>query len=458
MNPKLKRLKEAYAARVTELHAAAKAIEDAPDDITPEDLQSLTATFGEAETAADTAREEMELYERTEAARQVAIPAPVEDTPAGSDAHVTGEPLTYERGNDQSIFRDLYRLSVHGEGGAQDAAERLSAHRREMVVERAGRPGAQYDLSSTDSAGGYLVAPLYLQDEFVTLARAGRPFVNSIGVRPLPPNTDSINVPTMASGTASDFQSSDNSGVQETDATFGTLQAVVRTIAGMQDVSQQLIDRSVPGIDDIIFGDLVRDYLIRTDVMALNSSTANNLGALQVSNINAITYTDTTATLAELYAKLADGIQQISTGIYMHADAIWMHPRRWAFCLASADGSNRPLIVPNANQPQNAAGTQDQLAAEGSVGSIQGLPVFLDANIPTTLGTGTNEDRIIIAHRPSLYIWEDPAGPYLETFRDVGSGTMTVRFRLHNYVAQMQSRRPDAISVVSGTGLTTPSF
>jgi hypothetical protein len=51
-----------------------------------------------------------------------------------------------------------------------------------------------------------------------------------------------------------------------------------------------------------------------------------------------------------------------------------------------------------------------------------------------------------------------PSGPYLETFRDVGSGTLTVRFRLHNYWAQINERRPKAISVISGTGLVAPTF
>ena len=133
-----------------------------------------------------------------------------------------------------------------------------------------------------------------------------------------------------------------------------------------------------------------------------------------------------------------------------------MHPRRWAFCLAAADGSNRPLITPTA--PFNSAGTFGGVVAEGAVGSIQGLPVFTDANIPTTLGSSTNEDRIIVAAVPELYLWEDQSGPYLETFRDVGSGSLTVRFRMHNYYAQAHARRPKAISVISGTGLAAPTF
>jgi hypothetical protein len=108
--------------------------------------------------------------------------------------------------------------------------------------------------------------------------------------------------------------------------------------------------------------------------------------------------------------------------------------------------------------PQNSEGVQNGVVAQGPVGSLQGLPVWVDPNIPITDGAGTNQDSIIIAHRPDLFLWEDPAGPYLETFRDVGSGTLTVRFRLHNYYAQVHARRPKAISVISGTGLATPSF
>jgi hypothetical protein len=63
-----------------------------------------------------------------------------------------------------------------------------------------------------------------------------------------------------------------------------------------------------------------------------------------------------------------------------------------------------------------------------------------------------------VVRREECFLWEDPSGPYLETFRDVGSGNLTVRFRLHNYWAQLHERRPAAISVISGTGLAAPTF
>lgn len=442
-------LRDAYSTAAAELHEAADAFQAADADTTQEDLEALEARFDAAETAADEAREALESQERVEAARaRTPIPVVQDNDPA--DAKVVAEPLTYQAGNGRSIFRDMFRAEYSHD---RDAADRISSHIEEMRVERPGNRTA-YDLSSTDSAGGYLVAPVYLQQEFAALARASRVYVNAVGTRPLPPNTDSINIPTMATGTAVGTQA-DNAPVTETDATFGTVAADVKTIAGMQDVSQQLVDRGVPGIDGVIFSDLARAYNVAFDVAALNSSTANFAGALQIAGTNAVTYTDTGPTVAELYPKVADAIQRIDTGVFLPADAIFVHPRRWGWMLAAADTTGRPLVTEYG--PQNAV-ADSNVVAEGLVGSLQGVPVYKDANIPTNLGAGTNEDAIIVVHRPDILLWEDNAGPYLETFRDVGSGTLTVRFRLHNYVAQAHGRRPAAISKINGTGLTTPGF
>lgn len=462
MPPKLKAAEEAYSAAVKALHdgadavdAAATAVVDADEGADTDSLEAALKTaeaeFTAAETAANDAKDRVELFKRTAEARNIALPDLADEPEAGAEhARVKGAKaeLTYRRGGEHSLFRDLYARDVRNDSAA---AERLGRHMEEMEAE------GVYDLSSTDSAGGYLVAPLYLQEEFVDRATAGRVIANAIGSRNLPPNTDSINIPKISTGTSVENQA-DNETVAETDATFGTLAADVKTKAGLQDVSQQLVDRSVPGIDEVIYADLTKQYAVRFDQDVINSATANNLGVLQVSGINAITYTDSTPTLSELYPKVAAGFAGINEGIFLPGDAIFMHPRRWAFCLASQDSQNRPLIVPLANAPMNAAGTTDGQAATGLVGTMQGAPVYVDPNIPTNLGAGTNEDRIIIVRRDELFIWEDPAGPYLETFRDVGSGSMTVRFRLHNYWAQLHARRPKAISVISGTGLATPTF
>ena len=453
MDLSLVELREELDASLAAFTAASDAIKEAADDA---DLTALEATFKEAEERYTTARvEHRKATERQERARKrfelterANDALKLTEAPATADVKVKSEPLTYSRFSPNGFFRDLYRRDIAHD---PQAAERLARHTREMEVEKR----AKFDLSSTDSAGGYLVAPLWLQDQFVDLARPGRVVADAIGTRPLPPNTDSINLPTLSTGVSVADQS-DGGGVSNTDAAFSTIAGAVKTQAGMQNVSQQLVDRSVPGVDEVIFADLVKVYALNLDTAVINSATSSNLGLLQVSSTNAVTYTDSTPTVGELYSKIADGIQQIHSNIYRPATAVFMHPRRWGWVLAASDTTGRPLVSPVA--PMNPSADFGGVVAQGLVGQIQGLPVYVDANIPTTLGTGTNEDAVIIAATDELFVYEDQSGPYLETFRDVGSGTLTVRFRLHNYWAQINARRPKAISKITGTGLAAPTF
>lgn len=464
MDMALVELREELDESLAAFQRASRAIEDAGDDA---DLDKLEAAFTEAEERYTTARQahrdatdEQERARKRFALQQQAKDAKKlteEPTQTRGRVSVGKEPLTYRRNGPHSIFTDLYRVHLNADPAA---AERLSRHNKEMAFEKALKAGeipsdAQFDLNSTDTTGGYLVAPLWLNEQFVDLARAGRVTADVLGPRPLPPNTDSINLPRMSTGTAVAGQS-DGGGVQETDAAFDTVAGDVKTIAGMQDVSQQLVDRSVPGIDEVIFADLVKAYSVNLDVAVLNSSTANNKGLLQVTGPNTVTYTQATPTVATLYPKIADAIQQIHNNVFLPPDAILMHPRRWAHILAGLDTTGRPLVSPIA--PMNPAAGFGGVVAQGLVGSIQGVNTYVDPNIPTNTGAGTNQDSIIVLRSDECFLYEDGSGPYLETFRDVGSGTLTVRFRLHNYYAQINERRPKAISLITGTGLVTPSF
>lgn len=462
MNMSLVELREEQIDAHVAFQAAVAAVKEAGEDA---DLDTLEATLNEAEERYNTARrnlatgEDMERKARQkfELDRKVIDAGKRLDAPDQPTARVGREPLTYRQNGPHSFFTDLHRATKFSDPGA---ADRLNRHNREMAFEQQVKAGdiprdAQFDLNSTDATGGYLVPPLWLQEQFVTLARAGRVVANTLGPRPLPPNTDSINLPRMSTGTAVAAQS-DNSAVQETDAAFDTIAGDVKTIAGLQDVSQQLVDRSIPGVDEVIFADLAKALAVNLDTAVINSATSNNLGLLQVSGINSVTYTSGTPTVAGLYPKLADAIQRIHANVFVPPTAVFMHPVRWAFILAGLDSQNRPLITPVA--PMNAMGDFGGVVSQGLVGTIQGIPVYTDPNIPTTLGASTNEDRIIVVATDECYLYEAGDGPYLETFRDVGSGTLTVRFRLHQYWAQINSRRPKAISVISGTGLAAPTF
>lgn len=431
------------------------ALESASD----EEFDARLAENVEAEAAHARAAE---AYERRNAIETAQRNLPAEAAPVAGDSegglHVRdgaaitahGGPLTYQRpqgrgGDGPSFFSDLYRARHLGDERAQG---RLRSHLEEM--EREGRA-----ISTTAGAGGEFVPPVYLQEDWIKLPRAARPIANSLKSQPWVPGTNSINVPKVTGGTAVAVQT-DGNAVTSQDITTAEITAAIQTVSGQQDVSQQLVDLSVPGIDVIIWDDIVRAYDTKFDVLCISGAVTNAKGLDQLASTNSRSYTSSTPTAYGLYPKFAGSIADVNTGIFMPPDVIAMHPLRWAFLLAALDTNNRPFIVPSGQPGFNAFGLQDRVAAENIVGNLYGIPVIIDASIPTNLGAGTNQDEIFVYRSDQLFLWEDT--PRLRVFEEVLSGTLQVRFQMYNYYGIALGRLPKAISLITGTGLTAPVF
>lgn len=393
---------------------------------------------------------------------------------SGTTVSVRSEPLTYDRQNrNASYFRDLGLAYV---GGDQQARERLQSHRREMDVElpklearqsaefERQMAGAEFrghaiqrrDINRTDGTGGEFVPPLWILSEYAEYARAGRTTLNLCRTIPLPGGTDSISVPRISGGTAVAAQSADNGAVQETDLTTATVTAPVRTYAGQQDIALQLLEQSPLMFDEIVFADLMADHNAKLDAAALNGAgtSGTHTGFLQLSGTNSVSYTDASPTVPEFYPYPAQAISQAASGRKLPPTAIVMHSRRWFWMLAALDSSNRPLVVPIANGPYMAMGVSQDVLAEGPAGVMHGLPVYLDPNIPTTLGGGT-EDAVIAARFSDSIFFEGAIRT--RALPEVLSGTLTVRLQVYSYSAFMCGRQPAGISKITGTGLAAPS-
>jgi HK97 family phage major capsid protein len=370
---------------------------------------------------------------------------------AEARARVTSESETYAKGNHRvSYMRDLMRNSLRMDDDGS-AAERLARHAAEV------RSNPEYrDLLRTDGNGGYFVPPAWLMSQYVDLVRGGRVTADLCFNGQLPSGTDSLNFPKISTGTTAVIQTADNGSVSETDMTDTSVAAGVKTIAGQQDIAVQLLDQSPISFDEVIFRDLLADYAKNLDIQVINGSN----GSGQVKGIlsaggNAITYTDTTPTVGELYPKLADAVQQAANGSGTQPTVIVMHPRRWAWILTALDTTNRPLVVPSGpglNQLATASGVKFQ----GLVGNLLGVDVYVDPNIPTNLGSGTNEDRILVMKADENYLYESSIRT--RVLPEVGSGTLTVRLQVYGYLAFTAERRPLATSIIAGTGLVAPSF
>ncbi|MEU4582324.1 phage major capsid protein [Kitasatospora aureofaciens] len=368
--------------------------------------------------------------------------------PGYSRIQVTRSEEVYRPDNGTSYFKDLY---LAREMGDRDAADRLHRNQKLQAETRA-------ISGNVAGAGGEFVPPKWLEEQFIHYARPGRVTVDRCNLEPLPAGTDQLILPKINTGTATAIQSTQNSAVQNTDLTTTSVSSSVATIAGAQTLSLQLIEQSPLSMDTVVLGDLAADYAMKFDLQVLAGTGANGqlTGILTQTGTNAITFTSASPTLGLLYSKIAGAIQAVHTNRFLPPDTVIMHPRRWAWCLSQLDSQGRPLVVPTAGGPFNAAGVSGEIRAQGYVGEIQGLPVFVDANIPTNLGAGSNEDRIIIARMADLWAWE--SNVRAEAFAQTYAQNMSVLVRLYNYVSFQPARYPQSISVISGTGLVAPSF
>lgn len=429
--------------------------EEAREDLLPEEdaeFRELTAQIkAKDDELAGLDERIKELSEESERQAKVTAGAAAVKR-ARARVESVGEARTYVQGNGRSYLQDLMRVQMNLDGDGT-ARTRLQRH----AVDVASDPEYR-DLNRTDGNGGYFVPPLWLMSQYIELARAGRAYANLCNGEALPAGTDSINIPRVATGTSTAIQTADNGSVSETDATDDFVTAPVRTIAGQQDIAIQLLDQSPISFDQVVFRDLVADYATKTDlqVIAGSGSSGQVTGVRNTSNIETITYTDATPTVGKLYSKIADAVQRVHTLRFMPPTAIVMHPRRWAYLLASVDANGRPLVVPDAGNPQNAIATLGAVAAEQVVGQMHGLPVITDPNMPTNLGAGTNQDVVHVLRSSDLLLFE--SGIRTRVLPEVGSGTLTVRLQVYGYLAFTAGRYPKSIVEIGGTGLVSPTF
>lgn len=370
------------------------------------------------------------------------------------------QPSVYQRSNPEtSYFRDLYEARTTGN---RDAADRLVRNDRENRA--LSNTGQTSTIGAGGGAGGEFAPPAWLIDDFVKLARPGRVFADRASHDVLPNGVANVNLPRVATGTSTAVQSTQNSALSQTDLASNSVSSSITTVGGKQVVSMQLLQQSGLNFDQVILSDLAGDYAKSLDLQFISGTgSAGQLRGVTGIAGATVTYTDASPAVAgagKFYAQVAKAVQTIETARYAPPDAIVMHPRRFAWMLASFDSSNRPLFVPGSMAPQqqgvNTLGSQDAVLAQGAVGSMMGLPIYTDANIATNLGTGTNQDTVYVGRFADCWLYESPV--QAEAFTATYADTMGVLFRLFAYSASIPDRYPASVCLISGTGLVTPSF
>ena len=370
---------------------------------------------------------------------------------ARSQVESVSESATYVRGNGRSYIRDLARMSA-GMDGTGDAAARLQRH----AVDVATAPEYRTSLDRTDTNGGYFVPPAWLVSQYVELARAGRVTADLCTQQVLPGGTDTINVPKIATGVTVTEQATDSASVSETLAVDTVVTASVNTIAGQQSVQQQLLDQSPINFDEVIFRDLAAAYNAYLDQQVIFGTGANgqhrgltHAGGTPI----AVTWTNSAPTVTGLYGVLNNAISQIHTARFASPTAIIMHPRRWQWILNAVDGNSRPLVNPS-TASYNGIAAAGAPTAQGAVGNLLGINVYVDPNVPTTVSS--TQDEVFIVKADDLLLYEGAV--QVRALPEVLSGTLGVRLQLFGYSAFVPDRQPKGLAILSGTGFAAPTW
>ena len=269
---------------------------------------------------------------------------------------------------------------------------------------------------------------------------------------PLPANGLTVNVSRLTTGSSAAAQDGDNGSVTEATPDDTLLTVNVRTYAGMVDVSRQAIERGT-GVDTLLSADLVSAYnsAVNADVINGAGTSGTHLGILQTSNIGVVDVNDASPTAVETFQQIIKAISTVTAARYTQPDIIIMHPRRWAYLTAGLDSSNRPLAGIQGNSGQNIVALGNPGAYGTAAGELAGIPVVVDAGIPTNLGGAVNEDAVIVANRADLVLMEQAASPLMLRYESVGSGTLTTRMVVFGYSAFTAGRYPGGICKVEGS-------
>lgn len=353
------------------------------------------------------------------------------------------EKSPYEQRGIAGFFSDV--LAAHR--GDSEARERLA----KVALDEARSRGADFEKRVTTAAqmGGFMV-PQHLVDLYAPPARPKRPFADALEPMPLPPEGTTVVIPRVTTGAAT---GSNETSIRTQDLSVVNASVPVVQVQGRLPFSKLAVDRGSISFE-LAFRDLLDAYDSELDRQLISGNGGEeHTGVLQLSGTNAVTYTDTTPTASELYRKVLDAVQRVESQAFF-ADLIVLHPRRWAWLRAESDTSGRPLF-PGTPDRVNAAGDSSGSGYGVGVGTIGGVPVVTDANVPTNLGAGANEDAIIVVSRREIPLMEDAGGPF---FVEIQDGSNIVNFIIWGYSAFAAARRPTAISVITGTGLVTPSF
>lgn len=373
-----------------------------------------------------------------------------------SDVIVT-EARTYAKENDPKGLRFLSDVVADFRNDRR-AQERLSKHFEE---ERAVR-GEVVERAVTAGGSPGTIVPQYLIDLYAPKGRPGRKFADMCRHHDLPETGMTVHIPRQTAVTDAGEQAAELDPVTEQDYDDELIPVQVRTIGASQTISVQASQRGL-GTEDIVFEDLLKSYNSKLDTRLI---TAPGWGLLAVAN--EITYTDASPTAAKLYRKILGGAANVEDVLLdMDEDDLFtlMRGRRWNWF--NGETTDQKPFVQRPGVPTNAFAVDEGGAYSSPVAGLlpNGGRVVKDNNLPANLGTGTNEDAVVVVAQHEAHLWEDPSAPFFIRAEQTQAKKLGIDLVLYGFYAACFNRVVDAQGTpksvhqkITGTGLVAPVF
>lgn len=431
------------ANKIEELEARATAMVDAAEKASSteeiaefrkaitEDIQPQLATLT-AERDARLREEEFKSLQGTvttleEALKDMRSGFPVAAS-EGKGVVVTDEGNPYATG-EHSFYQDIRMANK----GRADAIERLA--------KGSGFEGKAMS-EGVAAQGGYLVQRAVERQivEGRELDNVLRGLCSKLNV-----TTNEVEFNSITLGTTAGWVAELATKPESTSMALTTVTASVFTAAGLATISNQLLADSNPAVDQLVTRDLAKRLVALEETAFLaGTGTGQPLGILNTPGVLSETVTSTDPT--DLTASILAAIMQVQTE-HGQPTAIVMHPRTWTRILQERDNDGRYLISPESGvqDPRSAYGRGPQL-------SLWGVRVVLSNRIPTNLGAGTNESRIIVGDFSEALILDRQGITVDESPHVYFTSNQTV-FRAEQRVGFTAARQPKAFCVMGGVGL-----
>lgn len=332
-----------------------------------------------------------------------------------------------------SVYADIRAANK----GSQAARERLLTGVDPSTVSEEGKAMSE----GVAAQGGYLVRPQVERQivEAKELDNVLRGLCSRLNV-----NTNSIQLDQLGLSTQAGWVAELAQKPETTALTLASVTASVFTAAGLATISNQLLADSNPAVDGLVTADLAKRLVALEETAFLTGTGSGQpLGVLNTPGIGATALTSTT--VEDLLAAILTSVAKVESA-HGAPNAILLHPRTWTRILASKDAQGAYHISP-------ASGPQDpRTNLRGPSKTLWGYPVVTSNRVPTNLGAGTNESRVIVGDfREALIL--DRQGLTVDESTHVYFTTNATVFRAEERVGFTAARTPGAFDVIGGVGL-----